>query len=47
MESYGAWLHKIPGLMSEIKLGEQEIAHGCTQKCVGWERVPWKIEKRR
>ena len=29
------------------KAGEQEIAHGCTQKCVGWERVPWKIKKRR
>ena len=33
MESYGAGLHDRPSL--EIKLGEREIAHGCSQECVG------------
>ena len=44
MESYGAWLYKRLGLMSEIKLGKQEIAHECTQKCVGWESSKGRYE---
>ena len=35
MESYGVGLHERPSLTKEIKLGEQEIAHGCSQECVG------------
>ena len=35
MESYGAGLHNRPSLTKEIRLGEQEIAHGCSQECVG------------
>ena len=35
MESYGAVLHEGPSLIKEINLGEQEIAHGCSQKSVG------------
>ena len=46
MESHGAWLHKKPSLMFEIKLREQESAHNCIRKCVEREIVPWKIEKR-
>ena len=30
--------------MYEIKLGEQEIAHGCKQKCVGWESLKGRYE---
>ena len=35
MESYGVGLHDRPSLVKEIKLGEQEIVHVCSQKCVG------------
>ena len=35
MESYGAGLHERPSCIKEIKLGEQEMAHGCSQKSVG------------
>ena len=35
MESHGAGLHDRPSLTKEIKLGEREIAHGCSQECVG------------
>ena len=35
MESYGAGLHDRPSLTKEIRLGEQELAHGCSQECVG------------
>ena len=40
MESYGAGLHERPSLMRDIKLGEQERAHGCSQNVWPRERVP-------
>ena len=42
MESYGAGLHDRPSLIKEIRLGEQELAHGCSQECVGRGKSSFK-----